>query len=215
MNGEGSIAGRATLDVSELPGSAYDTRSPVWWGNLLLMMIETTTVALLVAAYFYVASRTDPFPPPRVDSLPPIGDPLPRLGSATVSLLLLLASVPLMIRADRRVRRKDERATKSALLACLVLVIVSTALRIFDFDSVHFGWNANAYASVVWGMLVMHLVYLVVAIAEIVFSLGTMSLYDLDENLSVDVTLVAAYWYWTVGAWVVLYLVIYWAPRVL
>jgi cytochrome c oxidase subunit III len=210
-----SMAARATLDVSGLPGSAYDTRAPVWWGNLLLMAIETMTIALLVASYFYVVPRYGEFPPPRVDSLPPIGDPLPRLGSATTSLLLLLASVPVMIRADRVVRRKEKRATQVALALCLGLVIASTLLRVVDFDSVHFGWDANAYASIVWALLVLHLTYLVVAIAELVFVLAMISLYDLDLNLSVDITLIAAYWYWMVGVWVLLYLVIYWAPRVL
>jgi hypothetical protein len=43
-----------TLDVSSLPDSALDARSPVWWGNLLLICIETTTMVLLIACYFYI-----------------------------------------------------------------------------------------------------------------------------------------------------------------
>ena len=37
----------------------------------------------------------------------------------------------------------------------------------------------------------------------------------LTDKLASDTTLAASAWYWTVGAWLVFYAVVYWTPRVL
>ncbi len=203
------------LDVSQLPGSAHGPEAPVWWGNTLLMVIETMTVALLVATYFYTAQKLDMFPPPRVGVMPPILDPKPLLPRATLDLVLMLASILPVHRGYRAARAQDRKASRGWITLAALMAIGAILLRWFEFRDVHVGWDANAYGSIVWGILVMHLIYLVVAVAEAGFVVLTMALYELDENLSVDIELTAIYWYWTVGAWVVFYAVVFWTPRLL
>jgi hypothetical protein len=75
------MTARSTIDVSHLPATARDSRSPAWWGNTLFMLIETTTVALLLASYFYLWRNypQSQWPPSRVDSEPPLLNPVPDL----------------------------------------------------------------------------------------------------------------------------------------
>src|SRR4051812_39252801 len=159
------------------------------------MAIETMTVALLVATYFYTAQKLDMFPPPRVGVMPPILDPKPLLPRATLDLVLMLLSIVPILRGYRAARAKDSRASMGWITLGALMAIGAIVLRWFEFRDVHVGWDVNAYGSIVWGILVMHLVYLVVAVAEAAFVVAMMALYGLDENLSVDIELTAIYWY--------------------
>src|SRR3954463_7396082 len=92
---------RPAIDVSKLPSSALDYRSPLWWGNALLLCIETSMFALVIASYLYFRRNFEQWPPPKVDQIPPIEHPLPFLPLASVNLILMLLSVVPMIIADR------------------------------------------------------------------------------------------------------------------
>src|SRR4051812_34849751 len=130
------------------------------------MAIETMTVALLVATYFYTAQKLDMFPPPRVGVMPPILDPKPLLPRATIDLVLMLASIVPMYRGYRAARAKDSKASMGWITLGALIGVVAVVLRWFEFRDLHVGWDANAYGSIVWGILVMHLIYLVVSVAE-------------------------------------------------
>src|SRR3954466_11746657 len=93
------------LDVSKLSEGGFDTRSPLWWGNTLLMCIETTTIALMVVTYFYIRRNFEQWPPPRVDQMPYLLKPLPRLGPGTWNLAVLLASVVPMVITEIAARK--------------------------------------------------------------------------------------------------------------
>src|SRR5581483_2269174 len=80
----------AVIDVSKLPSSAMDHRSPIWWGNALLLCIETSMFAITAATYFYLRRNFDQWPPPKVNAFPIIAHPLPLLTVPTINLALLL-----------------------------------------------------------------------------------------------------------------------------
>jgi cytochrome c oxidase subunit III len=219
------------IDVSDLPASSRDTHDTFWWGNTLMLLIETTSVGLLIAAYFYVRQNFDQWPPSQVDRLPPIAHPLPNLLWGTLNTLLMLLSGVLMIRIDRAARRRMEalsqdpsldkharsRAGDYVVRGMLVLGLATLfmiVLRFFELAGVHFSWHENAYASTVWAILVLHLIYLGVGAAEMFFDSYWAYRYGLDETLALESTLVASYWYWTIGVWLLLYVVVYWFPRI-
>lgn len=206
---------RPALDVSQLPGTAFDARAPVWWANTLMLLIETTTVAMLLASYFYLWQNHAHWPPPRVDADPPILRPVPDLAAASLNALLLLGSCVPAVWMDRAARRRDGTAVRAGLLLLCVLAAASLVLRGLEFQALKVSWNDNAYASVVWAILVMHLVYLAVALGEVALLTLWVVLYGLDDHHALDVTLVTAYWYWVAGVWLPLYAVVFWAPRLL
>jgi heme/copper-type cytochrome/quinol oxidase subunit 3 len=203
------------IDVSELPGSAFDSQSPVWWGNTLLMLIETMTLALLIVSYFYLSQNFEFWPPPSVSQLPPIHDPDPDLaiGSWLVGLLAI-ATIP-MIWADRGAHNMQRFPVLAGTSLGALAGVIAIVLRIFEFGAVKVRWDENAYGSLVWALLFIHLLYLIVEVGEIVLNVLWIAMHGMDEKHAVDVTLSTGFWYWTAATAVVIYGVIYWAPRLM
>ena len=204
---------RATLDVSGLPASAMDARSPVWWGNLLLVCIETTTMVLLIAAYFYIRRNYWEWPPPRADEMPPIYDPSPDWIPGTLNTLILIGSCYVMYLTDMAARRHDDRRTGWLLMAMTFIAIATSALRFWEFHGTHFKWDDNAYASIVWTILGMHLIYLVGTGLEFFIACVWTLTHPLDEKHALDITLIGGYWYWACAIWLPTYVILYWYPR--
>jgi len=206
---------RATIDVSHLPNSAWDERSPLWWGNLLLALIESSTVLLMLATYFYLRMNERLWPPPKVDVFPPILNPNPDLGVATANVLMLIGSCALMYWTDMAARRKDKPKVVLGLVIMLVVSIVAMVLRWYEFKATKFWWNDNAYASTLWWTLGLHFTYLLAGAGEF-FIMGLwISTHRLDEKHAMDVTLAGGYWYWVAGTATLIYAVIFIGPRIL
>jgi cytochrome c oxidase subunit III len=203
---------QAVLDVSGLPQDGFDTREPMWWGNLLLLLIETTTFAIAVAAFFYVNQNFNVWPPPRAEANSLL-DPLPSLGNPTANLIVLVVSALVMLWVDRAARKADKRAVKIGLPICLALNFGSIVIRAFEFMSIKIRWNSNAYGSVVWMILILHLLHLIVETAEaLILTVYTYNR-SLDPKHRMDITVLAVYWYWVTIIWIPLYAIVYLGPR--
>ena len=208
-------ASRTTLDVSELPKHGFDTKTQLWWGNLWLLFIETTMFGLVVAAYFYLRQNFVTWPPPHSDSPPYLFEPVPRLTLPTINLIVIILSVLPMAWADVAARRLDRRAVKIALSLVMLFGTAATVLRFYEFRSLIWSWDSNAYGSIAWTILALHLVHLIVGTLEDVFLATWVFRRPLDENHALDITVTAVYWYWVVGTWILLYAVVYVSPRVM
>jgi cytochrome c oxidase subunit 3 len=206
---------RPRLDVSGLPPIGFDAKMPTWWGNTLFMVIETTTMALLVASYFYTRQNTLDWPPTLADAGHSGQSPLPGLGVATFNLLLLLASCLPMAWADRGARRQDGFVVRVGLLLVAPMGVLSFVLRLAELPALKFRWDDNAYASLAWAIVFMHLLYIIAATLEVIVIAFWIFRYGMSEEKAVDVTLTAQYWYWMVGLWIPLYATVYLAPRLL
>src|SRR3954447_3396877 len=147
------------LDVSELPATVFDTASPLWWGNMLLLFIETAMFGILVALYFSIMSNTSPFPPPRVDRFPVLYNSEPELTLPIVGLIVLLVSLIPGIWLDLSARRREAGSVVLGLVITLIFNLAAIGIRYYEFDSLHFKWNDNAYGSVTWMILGMHLLH--------------------------------------------------------
>jgi cytochrome c oxidase subunit 3 len=202
-----------TLDVGHLPPSAFDYKAPLWWGNTLLLFIETAMFGILIAIYFTVAMNLQPFPPPRIDRLPILYDPVPDLTLPVVGLIVLLASLIPGIMLDRAARRRDGGAVKLLVVITLLFNLAAIVIRYYEFDSLHFKWNDNAYGSITWMILGMHLLHLIVMICEDTYLALWTFTKEVDEKHAVDLTVMAVYWYWIVAVWVVLFPILYIYPR--
>ena len=87
--------------------------------------------------------------------------------------------------------------------------------RGFEFDHLNVGWDRNAYGSIVWALLLLHTVHL---LTDWVDTLVLTALMHTDHGKKgrrfVDTSENALYWHFIVGSWLLVYLVIYWVPRV-
>jgi cytochrome c oxidase subunit III len=203
------------LDVSRLPAIGFDEHSPLWWANLVGLLIETTMFGILIAIYVTVAMNTDPFPPIRSDQLPILRNPVPDLFLPTVGLVVLLVSLVPGIWLDLSARRRDVKSIKIAIVITLAFNIAAFFIRYYEFDSLHFKWNDNAYGSITWMILGMHFLHIIVLGAEDIYLLLWTFLKGVDDKHALDLTVTATYWYWIVGMWLLLYPLVYLTPRLI
>jgi cytochrome c oxidase subunit 3 len=201
------------LDVSELPESAMDHRSLIWWGNTLLLLIETTMFALLVASYLYVRMNYPEWPPPLTSETVTISHPVPSLGRPTMTLGLLVLSLVPALWSDRAAMAMNGRAVRISFALLVAMGLAAALLRFHELPALQFNWDDNAYASVIWTIACLHLLHIIVATAENAAMLIWAATHPLDKKHARDVRVSAAYWYWVVGIWIPLYLMIYFGPR--
>lgn len=203
---------RAVIDVSGLPHHEFDTYDPVWWGNNLLLAIETSMFGILIATYFYLRQNFELWPPP-VAQLTATLRPLPLLGYGTANTILLLVGTIPMVLTDIAARRGSRSASQIGLIIAVLCGSAAIILRSFEFAAVYFRWDSNAYGSVVWFMLGMHMMHLLVLTAEAVLLAIWIFTREFDMKHRVDIVTVAVYWYWVTAIWIVLYAIIYFTPR--
>jgi heme/copper-type cytochrome/quinol oxidase subunit 3 len=210
-----SEAVREVLDVSEMPDTALDHRSPPWWGNLMLLMIETTMFGILVGAYFYLRQNFPEWPPVQPHTKPPLIHPVPRLGPSFVNLGILAASCLSMWWADRNALRGRRRGVEIGLVITIILGVAAAAARWPEFHALQFRWDDNAYASTTWTMLGMHLMHIIVGTCENLLMLAWVLVNGLDDKHARDVHLTGIYWYWIGAVWVPLWAIVFISPRIL
>lgn len=180
---------------------------PLWWGVAGAVAIEAAVVANLLTSYFYLAAQNPDWPPRGVDP--------PDLGWATAVLFILpLSSVTMWWAgkgADAGVKWKlATGVTASVALACLALIFRSFQIAAFDMR-----WDEHAYGSILWTITGFHFTHVVSAIlgTAVVAVLAWRGFFSPKRQLGVVVD--TLYWYFVAGVFVPIYLVLYWAPRLL
>jgi heme/copper-type cytochrome/quinol oxidase subunit 3 len=204
---------RPKLDVSHIPGAVLDHRSPIWWGNLLMLFIETSMFAMLIGSYFYYRINFNQWPPPRVELGNILYDARPYLKIPTINLIvILLGCIPMFI-ADRAALRMSAGIVKIGVAVAILFGLVAIALRFQEFEALKFKWNDNAYGSITWALLGVHLTHLILGTAEDTLMLVWMLIHGMDKKHARDVRVTAVYWYWIAAIWVLIYAVVFLGPR--
>ena len=194
-----------TLDVGSLPPGAFGSRSLMWWGTMGIVLIEGTVFALAIAAYFYFRTRMAAWPPDGVAA--------PDLLWGTVNTLVLLASLIPNELAKRAGEQVDLRRVRVWMAVCLVFGAAFNAVRVYEFRHLNVMWDHDAYGSVVWVLLGLHTTHIITDFLDTAVLTALMFVGPLEEKRFIDVEENAAYWYFVVLAWLPIYGVIYWAPR--
>ncbi len=207
------MSAQPVIDVSTLPAGTEDHRSPIWWGNLLLIVIETVMFALLVATYFYLHGNFAQWPPVQSNQPIALHHPVPDLLLPTINLGILLLSCAPMLIADRAALVLEQQRTFWALLIATVIGLGVIALRYQEFGALKFRWDENAYGSITWTIVGLHLLHLIVASAENLTMLAWIVVRGLDQKHGRDVRVAAFYWYWIAAIWVLLYAIVFLGPR--
>jgi heme/copper-type cytochrome/quinol oxidase subunit 3 len=91
--------------------------------------------------------------------------------------------------------------------------VTALVLRSFEFAAVYFRWDSNAYGSIVWFLLGMHMMHLAILTTEAVLMAVWIFTREYDMKHRVDIVTLAVYWYWVVGIWLLIYAVVYFTPR--
>lgn len=197
----------ASVDVSALPEVTFGYRNVVWWGTVAFMLIEGTSLAMCAATYLYLRRNFATLPPARVA--------VPGLTLATIEVALMLASFVPNYFLAAAARRKDFGAVTVLLAVMLAFNLSFVVLRWFELGQLHVRWDANAYGSSAWLVLLVHGTLLVAEVGELfVFGLiGWTGRWE--EKHFPDTSDLALYWYFMVLAWLPLYAMVFLLPRVM
>src|ERR1700682_2468623 len=185
---------------------AFSHHAPNWWGNRLIILIEGAAFAILAVSYFYIWWNFDAWPPPRTH--------LPDLGFASINLLVLAVSAAPFWNAARLAQRHDRPVVVGGWLTLGVLFgIAAIVLRVFEFPALHTRFDSNAYGSITWTILAVHLAHLVAGTLQTLLIALVMFVGPVERKHYTDAAVVTVYWYFVVISWVALYSIVFIAPR--
>jgi cytochrome c oxidase subunit 3 len=197
---------RAAGDVSELPTVVFGSRSLMWWATLGFMVVEGWTLALLVAAYLYFRQNYEAWPPLRT--------PYPSLLVPTINLVVMLVSIFPAAAAERAAKRLDKDAVKKWLVVSSLFVVAIIVLRWWELWAINTRWDTNAYGSAAWTIVGFHASLLLLDGAD---TIGLTLFYwmrPMPVKSFSDTADNSFYWYFTVGIWIPVYLIVYVGPRI-
>jgi heme/copper-type cytochrome/quinol oxidase subunit 3 len=192
--------------IRELPTVTFGHRSLMWWGTLGFMVIEGWTLALIAAMYFYIRQNFLTWPPMRT--------PLPSLLIPTITVVVMLVSVVPAYLSARAARRLDVGAVKLWLLVSSVIALAIPVLRWYELWALNVRWDTNAYGSAAWLLVGTHATLLLLDVADTVglalfYWLRRMPIKAMSDTVDNSI-----YWYFMVGIWVPIYLIVYVGPYV-
>lgn len=192
-------------DLSALPTSGFGPRTLTWWGTLGFMALEGCGFVLAAGSYLYLMTLAPAWP---------LGVARPDVWPGTVVTLLLLVSVPLNKLVDHWARRQDMGKVRLGLVGMSLLGVAPLIVRWFEFPALLVRWDANAYGSVVWFLLGLHTAHLLADVPEtIILTVLMFTRHGHNPRRFSDVSDNAFYWDFVVLAWLPIYFIIYWLPR--
>jgi cytochrome c oxidase subunit 3 len=202
-----AVAGTVEVvgDLSTLPDSADGPRSLLWWSNLGYMLIEGTGFALAAGAYVYLQSQSPAWPPE--------GDSLPGLFWSTVFTIGLLASQWPNLWLSKKAKAKELKAVRLGVLGMTLVGAVLLAARSFELMHLNVRWDHDAYGSVTWLLMVLHTIHVITDLLETAVLATWLYTHEVGDDQFADVEDNANYWSFVVVAWLPIYAIVYYAPR--
>ncbi|MDB5596388.1 MAG: putative cytochrome c oxidase subunit protein [Hyphomicrobiales bacterium] len=191
-------------DLSYLPQYGYGSRSTAFWGTAGFMLIEGTGFALAAGTYLYLAL---------VNQTWPLGAAPPGLLWSSLLTFVLVASVWMNQITKRHAEHEDLRLVRRDLVVMSVIGFVVLALRAMEFTTLGIRWDQNAYGSIVWVLLGLHTTHVLTDLGDtLVLTALMFTRHGRGKRFS-DVSDNAVYWNFVVIAWLPIYALIYFAPR--
>jgi heme/copper-type cytochrome/quinol oxidase subunit 3 len=192
------------LDVRRLPSFGFSVRSLMWWGTAGLMTIEGTVFALAIVMYFYLRTHAE---------LWPMRSPPPELLWGTLNTAVMIVSAWPNQLAKKAATRLDRSGVQLWLTVCVAFGFLILVLRGLELTALNVRWDADAYGSVVWLIMLLHTTHLVTdtwdtTVLDVLFFTG-----PLEGKRFVDVSENAVYWDFVVLSWLPIYAVIYFGAR--
>lgn len=191
-------------DLSALPTYGFGPTSPMWWGTLGFFVIEGMGFALALGTYFYLVQQNPHWP------LAPVP---PDHWAGTLNTVLLLASLWPNRVTDRDAHAEDLGRVRRDLVIMSFVALVTVAVRLYEFTGLGVRWDQNAYGSITWILLGLHLAHLITDAGDTLVLTALMFTPRATGKRFSDVSDNAFYWYFVVLSWLPIYLAVYWLPR--
>jgi cytochrome c oxidase subunit 3 len=197
---------RAAMDLSELPDVTFGPSDIMWWGTAGFIVIEGWTLVMCGVVWIYLSQNTYAWPPQ--------GTPLPSLLIPTIQVVLMLVSLPFVEWADRQMQTFDLNRARVIFTVASLVSMVMVALRVAELlVSLHVKWDANAYGSAQWLVIVYHGTLLLVECAEVIGVALMFWFAPVEDKHFTDGSDAMSYWKFMVLIWVPTYVLCYLVPR--
>ena len=187
------------------PGAFGSTQLVVVGHDGHRCFIEGTAFALAIGAYFFLMTRLPSWPPSGL---------IPNLRWGTINTLVLLLSLVPNELAKRGGEHVELGAVRLWMTVCVLFGLLFNLVRVFEFRHLNVMWDHSSLPmDSVWLLLGLHTTHIVTDFLDTIVLTALMFVGPVEERRFVDVEENAAYWYPVVLAWLPIYGVIYWVPR--
>jgi heme/copper-type cytochrome/quinol oxidase subunit 3 len=190
--------------VNELPTYGFGSQSGPWWGAMAFIALEGMGFAIAIAAYLYLYA---------VNPTWPLNSPPPDLWPGSLETIVFILSIIPNELVNRRARRHDLRGVRIGLIIMTLIGLGLLVIRGFEFAHLNTRWNLDAYGSVVWVVLGLHTTHLATDVADSIVLTVLMFTRHASPRRFSDVTDNVFYWNFVVIAWLPLYVLLDWTPR--
>jgi cytochrome c oxidase subunit III len=191
-------------DLSHLPSAGFRTHGLWYWAGYGFMAIEGAGFAIACSAYVYLMNGAERWP---LDGRAP-----DLLWGALFTVVMLASVIPNWI-LSRAARRRDLAKVRYWALMMFALTVVALVLRAFEFPHLNARWDADAYGSIVWALMLLHTLHVGTDFLDTGFMTLFLFTHPVDTERFSDVDDNTAYWDFVVLTWIPIYLLVYWAPR--
>jgi heme/copper-type cytochrome/quinol oxidase subunit 3 len=191
-------------DLAGLPASGWGTKSQWFWGIVGFMAIEGMGFLLALGCYLYLMSGAKTWP---------MDAPAPDLFYGSLLTVVMLLSLLPNFWVGKVASQRKLGPTLVGLVVMSLVAVACLAIRAFEFQHLNVRWDSNAYGSIVWALLLLHSTHLVTDFADTVVLAVFCFTHEVDEERFSDVDINVVYWAFVVAAWLPIYALIYWAPR--
>jgi heme/copper-type cytochrome/quinol oxidase subunit 3 len=198
---------RFTVDAMTLEAEAHGHRSLTWWGTIGFIAIEGAGFLLAASAYLMLMHHSDMWPP----NLPP-----PQLGWSTAVTFGMLASLVPNFWLKHQSDKEKLAMIRIGLVVMSAIGAILLGFRALEFTTLNVRWDTNAYGSVVWALLALHTLHLATDVVDtLVLTVLMFTSHGHGKRRMTDAAENAMYWNFVVFAWLPIYGLIYWLPRLM
>ena len=180
--------------------------STAWWGMSMLIITEAMVFIVLISGYFFLRAASKEWPLNGIEA-PPLELSLP------FSFVLWGSSLPIFW-AEASIRNGKLRGFKLGLIISFVMGASFLAYTLYDFHELDFGWRDNAYGSIYYTIVGLHLTHVVVGLAmnAVVQVKAWTGRYDHGRHASAEVFFL--YWHFVDVVWLFVFPIVFVSPHI-
>jgi heme/copper-type cytochrome/quinol oxidase subunit 3 len=172
-----------------------------------MLLMEGTMLLILVASYFFLRMNVPVWPP---GNMAP-----PNLFWGTLNTLIIVASIVPNHLAKKASENLDLHRVRLWTIVTFAFGLTFAVIRIFEFKNLNCHWMQNAYGSIVWFNMGFHTTHVLTDLVETVVLIVLMFVGPIEGKRFVDFSENCIYWNFVIAIWIVVYAVIYIAPRMM
>ncbi len=169
-----------------------------FWGVAVLIATESMLFLALLATYFFLRASSQTWPIGNLE--------LPKLDFRAwlFTAILLGSSIPIFA-ADAAVVRGRNGVLRVALALSFLMGAAFLVNTYLDFQSLHFGWDTNAYGSIYYVTVGLHATHVLAGllISIVVQYKVWRGLIDPEHHTSVEVF--SLYWHFVDAVWILVF----------